>query len=77
MDLTGPSPLAQAALNPRPDNTWLEPMPDAWLEVADTSPGPEARYEAREAVELAFVATLQRLAPRARVRRPGLRRITS
>ncbi len=48
------------------DTPWLEPMPDAWLEVADTSPGPEARYEAREAVELAFVATLQRLAPRQR-----------
>ncbi|MGW0730302.1 sigma-70 family RNA polymerase sigma factor, partial [Streptomyces mirabilis] len=29
MDLSGPSPLAQAALTPRPDNTWLEPMPDA------------------------------------------------
>jgi RNA polymerase sigma-70 factor (ECF subfamily) len=48
------------------DTPWLEPLPDAWLEVADTSPGPEARYEAREAVELAFVATLQRLAPRQR-----------
>ncbi len=48
------------------DTPWLEPFPDAWLEVADTSPGPEARYEAREAIELAFVATLQRLAPRQR-----------
>jgi RNA polymerase sigma-70 factor, ECF subfamily len=45
---------------------WLEPLPDAWWDVPDTSPGPEARYEAREAVELAFVATLQRLAPRQR-----------
>jgi len=52
---------------PRIDETpWLEPMPDAWLEVADPSPGPEARYESREAVELAFVAALQRLAPRQR-----------
>src|SRR5205085_1378024 len=48
------------------DTPWLEPVPDAWLEVADAAPGPEARYEAREAVELAFVATLQRLAPRQR-----------
>jgi RNA polymerase sigma-70 factor, ECF subfamily len=47
-----------------PDETpWLEPVPDAWLDVADTSPGPEARYEAKESVELAFVAALQRLAP--------------
>jgi RNA polymerase sigma-70 factor (ECF subfamily) len=45
---------------------WLEPFPDAWLEVADASPGPDARYEAKEAIELAFVATLQRLAPRQR-----------
>ena len=28
MDLTDSAPLAQAALSPRPDNTWLEPMPD-------------------------------------------------
>src|SRR5205085_1953768 len=41
------------------DTPWLEPVPDAWLEVADTSPGPEARYEAREAVELAFVSLLK------------------
>jgi RNA polymerase sigma-70 factor (ECF subfamily) len=48
------------------DTPWLEPFPDAWLEVADTAPGPEARYETRETVELAFVAALQRLAPRQR-----------
>src|SRR6266567_3758846 len=45
---------------------WLEPFPDAWLEVPDTSPGPEARYETKEAIELAFVAALQRLVPRQR-----------
>ncbi|WP_031083632.1 sigma-70 family RNA polymerase sigma factor, partial [Streptomyces sp. NRRL WC-3549] len=28
VDLTGPTPLARAALNPLPENTWLEPMPD-------------------------------------------------
>lgn len=28
VDLTGPTPLAQAALSPRPENVWLEPMPD-------------------------------------------------
>jgi RNA polymerase sigma-70 factor, ECF subfamily len=48
------------------ETPWLEPFPDAWLEVADDAPGPEARYETREAVELAFVAALQRLAPRQR-----------
>jgi RNA polymerase sigma-70 factor (TIGR02960 family) len=46
---------------------WLEPYPDAWLdELPDTSPGPEARYEGREAIELAFVTALQRLSARER-----------
>jgi RNA polymerase sigma-70 factor (ECF subfamily) len=48
------------------ETPWLEPFPDAWLEVADSAPGPEARYETRESIELAFVAALQRLAPRQR-----------
>jgi RNA polymerase sigma-70 factor (ECF subfamily) len=48
------------------ETPWLEPFPDAWLEVADTAPGPEARYESRESIELAFVAALQLLAPRQR-----------
>jgi RNA polymerase sigma-70 factor (TIGR02960 family) len=47
--------------------TWLQPYPDALLEgIADPSPGPAARYQAREAIELAFVAGLQRLPPRQR-----------
>ena len=46
---------------------WLEPYPDVLLEaVADTAPGPEARYEAKEAVALAFVSGLQQLPPRQR-----------
>jgi len=45
--------------------TWLQPYPDALLEgIAESSPGPEARYQARETVELAFVAGLQELPPR-------------
>jgi len=47
--------------------TWLQPYPDVLLEgIADSSPGPEARYQTREAIELAFVAGLQRLPPRQR-----------
>lgn len=46
---------------------WLEPYPDVLLEgVPDHGPGPEARYETKESMELAFVAGLQRLSPRQR-----------
>ncbi|WP_208643373.1 nuclear transport factor 2 family protein [Streptomyces diastatochromogenes] len=43
----------------------FEPYSDALLEdLPDTAPGPEARYETREAPALSFVAGLQRLPPR-------------
>ena len=46
---------------------WLEPYPDALLEgMPDTAPGPDARYETRETLALAFVTGLQRLPPRQR-----------
>jgi RNA polymerase sigma-70 factor (TIGR02960 family) len=44
---------------------WLQPLPDSLLAgVPDTAPGPEARYQTTEAVELAFVTALQRMPPR-------------
>ena len=47
--------------------SWLEPYPDLLLaEVPDDAPGPQARYEAREAISLAFVTALQLLPPRQR-----------
>jgi len=46
---------------------WLEPYPDLLLqELPDDAPGPQARYEAREAISLAFVTALQVLPPRQR-----------
>ncbi|MEO8969421.1 MAG: RNA polymerase subunit sigma-70, partial [Solirubrobacteraceae bacterium] len=46
---------------------WLEPYPDVLLDgLADGAPGPEARYETKEAVALAFVSGLQHLAPKQR-----------
>jgi RNA polymerase sigma-70 factor (ECF subfamily) len=46
---------------------WLEPYPDVLLDgIPDRSPGPAARYEARESVELAFITALQTLPPRQR-----------
>jgi RNA polymerase sigma-70 factor (TIGR02960 family) len=45
--------------------TWLQPCPDALLEgTASSEPGPEARYQSREAIELGFIACLQQLPPR-------------
>ena len=51
----------------RAEPIWLEPYPDVLLEgLADSAPGPDARYETRESVGLAFAAALQRLPPRQR-----------
>jgi RNA polymerase sigma-70 factor (TIGR02960 family) len=47
--------------------TWLEPYPEMLLDgIIDTAPGPAARYETRETIELAFIAALQHLPPRQR-----------
>jgi RNA polymerase sigma-70 factor (ECF subfamily) len=46
---------------------WLEPYPDLLLEgIPDEAPGPEARYETREAIELGFIVGLQHLSPQQR-----------
>jgi RNA polymerase sigma-70 factor (TIGR02960 family) len=51
----------------RVEPMWLEPYPDVLLEgLADTAPGPEARYETRESVGLAFMVALHHLPPRQR-----------
>jgi RNA polymerase sigma-70 factor (ECF subfamily) len=43
------------------ESVWIEPFPDAGLGLEDGYAAPEARYELRESVELAFVAALQHL----------------
>jgi RNA polymerase sigma-70 factor (ECF subfamily) len=66
-------PSEVPAMNEPPEPTrrtepiWLEPYPDVLLEdLPDRSPGPAVRYEARESIELAFIAALQGLPPRQR-----------
>ena len=49
------------------DPLWLEPLPDRLVpDDPEGRPGPEARYEAKEAISLAFVTALQMLPPRQR-----------
>jgi RNA polymerase sigma-70 factor (ECF subfamily) len=43
------------------ESTWVEPYPDEAVGLADGFAAPEARFELRESVELAFVAALQHL----------------
>src|ERR1700758_232633 len=59
----GFGPSGSSGTDPtRADPLWLEPYPDQWL-ADDQATSPEARYEQRESVELAFVITLQYLPP--------------
>jgi RNA polymerase sigma-70 factor, ECF subfamily len=46
---------------PSMEPIWLEPYPDREVGLEDGYATPEARYEQRESVELAFVAALQHL----------------
>jgi RNA polymerase sigma-70 factor (ECF subfamily) len=48
------------------ESVWVEPYPDEILEIEDGFEAPDASYEQREAVELAFVAALQNLPPNQR-----------
>jgi RNA polymerase sigma-70 factor (ECF subfamily) len=65
--------LRDSSRRPRPEPirtvepAWLDPYPDELLDqLPDAAPGPEARYERKEAVTLAFVAALQHLPPNQR-----------
>src|SRR3954452_13601610 len=46
---------------PLVESVWIEPFPDETLGIEDGYASPDARYEQRESVELAFVAALQLL----------------
>jgi RNA polymerase sigma-70 factor (ECF subfamily) len=71
---SGRRPVTAAALPvPAPEPTrlgevlWLQPYPDVLLAgLPDQAPGPEARYESREAISLAFITAVQLLPPNQR-----------
>src|SRR5204862_1975385 len=43
------------------ESVWMEPYPDEMVGLAEGTAAPEASYEQRESVELAFIAALQHL----------------
>src|SRR5256884_812229 len=65
MDYAPAADPHRARAGPVNDPVWLEPYPDASLGLEGLA-GPDARYEQRESVELAFIAALQHLPARQR-----------
>jgi RNA polymerase sigma factor (sigma-70 family) len=64
IDYGPPSDAHDDPAPPLVESVWIEPYPD--VAVLDGCAAPEARYEQRESVELAFVAALQHLPARQR-----------
>ena len=48
------------------ESAWIDPYPDREIGLEDGLAAPDARYEQRESVELAFIAVLQQLPVRQR-----------
>lgn len=62
-----PLPVQTPAPTRLGEVVWLQPYPDVLLEgLSDDAPGPEARYESREAISLAFIRAVQLLSPNQR-----------
>jgi RNA polymerase sigma-70 factor, ECF subfamily len=59
-------PGVGAPEGPLLESVWVDPYPDERLGMDDGYAAPHARYEQREAVELAFIAALQHLPARQR-----------
>ena len=66
IDYGPPSDPHDGPAEPLVESVWVEPYPDARLGLDAAVAGPEARYEQRESVELAFIAALQHLPPKQR-----------
>jgi RNA polymerase sigma-70 factor (ECF subfamily) len=61
IDHVAPAELGEAPGRPLIETVWVEPYPDVTFGLEDGFAAPEARYELRESVELAFIAALQHL----------------
>ena len=62
-----PLPVSPPEPSRQGEVLWLQPYPDLLLDgLPDQAPGPEARYESREAISLAFVTAVQLLPPNQR-----------
>jgi RNA polymerase sigma-70 factor (ECF subfamily) len=61
-----PSQSTDGPGTPLVESIWIEPYPDEHLGLEGGYSSPEARYEQRESVELAFIAALQHLPARQR-----------
>jgi RNA polymerase sigma-70 factor, ECF subfamily len=61
IDLGPPADPHDGPREPLVESVWVEPYPDEMLGLGDGFAAPDARYEQRESVELAFVAALQHL----------------
>jgi len=66
VDYGPPSDPHDPPAAPLVESVWIEPFPDERLGLGDALAGPEARYDQRESVELAFIAALQHLPARQR-----------
>ena len=66
VDYGPPTDPHEGTAPPLAERVWIEPYPDQQLGLAEALAGPEARYEQRESVELAFIAALQLLPARQR-----------
>jgi RNA polymerase sigma-70 factor (ECF subfamily) len=61
VDYGPPSDPHDGPGEPLVESAWVEPYPDETIGVEDGYAAPEARYEQRESVELAFIAVVQHL----------------
>ena len=66
IDYGPPAQPGDSPGEPLVESVWIEPVADERLGLGDAPASPEARYELRESVELAFIAALQHLPPRQR-----------